>query len=32
MHDVWADKDLGKQASYKAVVPAHGVVLLRLGA
>jgi alpha-galactosidase len=30
MHDVWADKDLGKQASYHAVVPAHGVVLLRI--
>jgi alpha-galactosidase len=30
MHDVWADKDLGKPASYHAVVPAHGVVLLRV--
>ncbi len=30
MHDVWADKDLGALASYKVVVPAHGVVLLRL--
>ncbi len=30
MHDVWADKDLGKQANYRAVVPAHGVVLLRI--
>jgi alpha-galactosidase len=32
MRDVWADKDLGRQAAYHAVVPAHGVVLLRLGA
>ena len=32
LHDVWADKDLGKQASFKAVVPAHGVVLLRIAA
>ncbi|MGZ6013620.1 MAG: glycoside hydrolase family 27 protein [Caulobacteraceae bacterium] len=32
MHDVLADKDLGKQAAYKAVVPAHGVVLLRIAA
>ena len=31
MHDVWADKDLGRQKAYHAVVPAHGVVLLRLG-
>jgi alpha-galactosidase len=30
MHDVWADKDLGRQASYHAIVPAHGVVLLRI--
>jgi alpha-galactosidase len=30
-HDVWADKDLGKLTSYHAVVPAHGVVLLRVG-
>ncbi len=30
MHDVWADKDLGALARFKAVVPAHGVVLLRL--
>jgi alpha-galactosidase len=30
MHDVWTDKDLGRQASYHAVVPAHGVVLLRV--
>jgi alpha-galactosidase len=30
MHDVWADKDLGKRATYKGVVPAHGVVLLRI--
>jgi alpha-galactosidase len=29
--DVWAAKDLGKLKSYRAVVPAHGVVLLRLG-
>jgi alpha-galactosidase len=32
MHDVWADKDLGQQATYRAVVPAHGVVLLRVAA
>jgi alpha-galactosidase len=31
MRDVWADKDLGKLAGYKAVVPAHGVLLLRIG-
>src|SRR3954451_4321131 len=31
MRDVWADKDLGPQKTYRAVVPAHGVVLLRLG-
>jgi alpha-galactosidase len=30
MHDVWADKDLGRQASYRAIVPAHGVILLRV--
>ena len=32
LHDVWADKDLGRQTAYKAVVPAHGVVLLRVAA
>ncbi len=31
MHDVWADKALGKLKVFKAVVPAHGVVLLRVG-
>ena len=31
MHDVWADKDLGPLKTYHAVVPAHGVVLLRVG-
>ena len=31
MHDVWADKDLGKLKVFHAVVPAHGVVLLRVG-
>ena len=30
MHDVWADKDLGKRKTFSAVVPAHGVVLLRI--
>ncbi len=30
MHDVWGDKGLGRMATYKAVVPAHGVVLLRV--
>jgi alpha-galactosidase len=29
--DIWAAKDLGKLKAYRAVVPAHGVVLLRLG-
>jgi alpha-galactosidase len=28
--DVWAGKDLGSLTGYKAMVPAHGVVLLRL--
>jgi alpha-galactosidase len=32
LHDVWADKALGKLATYSAVVPAHGVVLLRVAA
>jgi alpha-galactosidase len=32
MHDVWADRDLGRQASYRAIVPAHGVILLRVSA
>ncbi len=31
MHDVWADKALGKLKVFKAVVPAHGVVVLRVG-
>jgi len=31
LHDVWADKDLGKRKTYSAVVPAHGVLLLRVG-
>ncbi|THD64382.1 glycoside hydrolase family 27 protein [Phenylobacterium sp.] len=30
--DVWAAKDLGAKTSYRALVPGHGVVLLRLGA
>ena len=30
MRDVWADKDLGRKVNYQAIVPAHGVVLLRL--
>ncbi len=30
MRDVWADKDLGKLKAFHAVVPAHGVVLLRV--
>ncbi|WP_394761596.1 glycoside hydrolase family 27 protein [Phenylobacterium sp.] len=30
LHDVWADKSLGKLKTYSAVVPAHGVVLLRV--
>jgi len=29
--DVWAGKDLGKLKAYRALIPAHGVVLLRLG-
>jgi alpha-galactosidase len=29
--DIWAARDLGKLKAYRAVVPAHGVVLLRLG-
>src|SRR5665213_1129211 len=29
--DVWAAKDLGKLKTYRALIPAHGVVLLRLG-
>jgi alpha-galactosidase len=29
--DVWAGQDLGAVSAYKAVVPAHGVVLLRIG-
>ena len=28
--DVWAGKDLGPQQRFKAMVPAHGVILLRL--
>ena len=28
--DVWAGKDLGPLRGYKTMVPAHGVVLLRL--
>jgi alpha-galactosidase len=28
--DVWAGKDVGLLNAYKAVIPAHGVVLLRL--
>jgi len=28
--DVWAAKDLGRLSGYKTMVPAHGVVLLRL--
>jgi len=31
LHDVWADKALGKLKTYSAVVPAHGVLLLRVG-
>ncbi|THD83241.1 MAG: glycoside hydrolase family 27 protein [Phenylobacterium sp.] len=30
--DVWAAKDLGRLSRYKTQIPAHGVVLLRLGA
>ena len=30
LHDVWADKDLGKLKTYSAVIPAHGVLLLRV--
>ena len=30
VRDVWAAKDLGSMESYKAIVPAHGVVLLRI--
>jgi len=30
MHDVWADKDLGRLKTFHAVVPGHGVVLLRV--
>jgi alpha-galactosidase len=29
--DVWAGKDLGKLKAYRVQIPAHGVVLLRLG-
>jgi alpha-galactosidase len=29
--DLWAAKNLGKLKTYRAVIPAHGVVLLRLG-
>ena len=29
--DVWAGKDLGKLKTYRVQIPAHGVVLLRLG-
>jgi alpha-galactosidase len=29
--DVWAGQDLGAVSAYKAVVPAHGVVMLRIG-
>jgi alpha-galactosidase len=29
--DVWAAKDLGRLSRYQAEIPAHGVVLLRLG-
>jgi len=30
--DLWAGKDLGAMAEYKVAVPAHGVVMLRVGA
>jgi alpha-galactosidase len=30
--DVWAAKDLGRLKTYRALVPGHGAVLLRLGA
>jgi alpha-galactosidase len=30
MRDLWAGKDLGKLSRYRAVVPAHGVVLLQV--
>jgi alpha-galactosidase len=30
--DVWAAKNLGSMTHYRALVPGHGVVLLRLGA
>jgi alpha-galactosidase len=29
--DVWAAKDLGRLKTYRALVPGHGVMLLRLG-
>ena len=29
--DVWGAKDLGKLKTYRAMVPGHGVVLLRIG-
>jgi alpha-galactosidase len=30
VRDVWAAKDLGSMESYKAIVPAHGIILLRI--
>jgi hypothetical protein len=30
VRDVWAAKDLGPLGGYRAAVPAHGVVLLRI--
>jgi alpha-galactosidase len=32
MRDVWSDKDLGRLTRYRTLVPAHGVVLLRVAA
>jgi alpha-galactosidase len=29
--DLWAAKDLGAMTAYKVAVPAHGVVMLRVG-
>ena len=30
--DVWGAKDLGRLKTYRALVPGHGVMLLRVGA